>query len=1200
LSLLATFTIGVLVLTSLALFGFGVNLLYLTWRASRLRPQRGRLTVTRNEPDVCVQVPIYNERYVAERVLDAVCALDWPHDRFEVQVLDDSDDETVSIVAQRAEHWRGKGVRVTHVRRGSRAGFKAGALAHGMALTDSPFIAIFDADFVPPREFLRRTVGVFADRTVGFVQARWGHLDEGYSWFTRLQAMAIDFHFLVEQAVRSDEGYFTNFTGTAGVWRRAAIEDAGGWSAATLTEDLDLSYRAQLRGWRAEYLEDLVVPEELPVSIDAYRRQQSRWATGSFQSAFNLLVPVLRSRARAAAKLQAAIHLLSYGVGPVMLAQLACYPVLLLAAGPRAFPWPLAAAATVGIAVGVAPWIGFMVAQTRRGRRWWCGAPSLFCQLVGAGMSLTVLIALMRATRPGGTFVRTPKHRIVESGQEWRDQAYVRVGDPRAIGDALLGLASLFVVALALASSQWLLAIYATLFALGFLTIAFLTAAELLQVLTLRNLGRRALIRLRLAAPALGLLAICGLLLFAATQMPEPFEDGYGHWLIAANLASTGQLQDPLFGMQDTWLPGYHVLAGAVLKLFGLWSLGALKGLGALLGLATLASVYALAPNGRQGRLAVALLALNPVFLFTSSSAVVEPLMTALLTAGALAAVRGRMKLAALLATLAAATATKAWIWIGAAVAFIALEQALRRFPLPLGVRGDARQRQWSQPVFAWAAPAVALIVLLQLGFAPASHSLSRGSLEAFSAVARGSIPGNALARLTELTGTFALAALPLFALGLVGLVSAVRRPRSAAEQATLRFLHVPALVYLVAVFGLVTMGAYTGSHRYLYPALPALALLAAAALDRHWAVLRVAAVAASGLLAVGFVPVFASFAADNAGLIAAGKAASASPGVLLTDSPVVAYYSGKSPSDVAGSQNLPGSGTQAIAWMRSKGVTLLVLENISYYRAAEVFPSLAAGNASPPFSSLGDQGAYQVPGGKSVYAYRMGDALAAQSIFPGVSAAISPMPARGKTAPLAKGLTLHVGAADIAGEGMGFGAPIVHYPDGWVYSRTATTQDISTTTAAVWRRTFTLDEIGGDALHGYAFAPTTSRGAIEVTYTVDSSGIAVAVRVLNLAPGYTEVGILNEQGAAFDDFAEPGHTYLSTDFGPWLPASGDYARLRSGSLGVEWSVPPLPNAQLHAGRELVSPDFDWAGLDYIFSAPFTGASYHINVQGAR
>ena len=684
--MLENVTIGVLALTSIALFGFGVNLLYLTWRATRLRPRQSHVLVLKDEPKVCVQVPIYNERYVAERVLDAVCVLDWPSDRFEVQVLDDSDDDTTSIVARRVAHWRRRGINVTQVRRGSREGFKAGALAHGMALTDSPFIAIFDADFVPSRDFLRRTIGVFADERIGFVQARWGHLDEGYSWFTRLQAMAIDFHFLVEQAVRSADGYFTNFTGTAGVWRRTAIEDSGGWSAATLTEDLDLSYRAQLRGWRAAYLEDLVVPEELPVSIDAYRRQQSRWATGSFQSAFKLLVPVLRSRTRAAAKLQAAVHLLSYGVGPVMLVQLACYPLLLLSVGSHRLPWPLAAASAVGMVVGIAPWIGFMVAQTRRGRRWWSGTPAVFCQLVGAGMSLTVLIALMRATRPGGTFVRTPKHRIVERGQEWRDQAYVRVGDPRAIGDALLGLASLFIVAVAFLSGQWLIAIYSLLFGLGFLTIAFLTAADLMQVLALRNLGRRALVGLRLAAPALGLLLLCGLLLLAAAQMPEPFEDGYGHWLIAANLASTGQLQDPLFGMQDTWLPGYHVLAAAVLKIFGLWSIGALKGLGALIGLATLASVYALAPNARQGRLAVALLALNPVFLFTSGSAVVEPLMTALLAAGALAAVRGRMKLAALLAVLAAATATKAWIWIGAVVAYTIVEQIIKRFPLPSGV----------------------------------------------------------------------------------------------------------------------------------------------------------------------------------------------------------------------------------------------------------------------------------------------------------------------------------------------------------------------------------------------------------------------------------------------------------------------------------------------------------------------------------
>src|SRR5713226_7048787 len=515
---IAMITLGILAATSFALLCFGVNLLYLTWSSIRIRPAVRNAIAIGGEPDVCVQIPIYNERYVAERVIDAVCAMEWPRDRFEVQLLDDSDDDTTGIVSRRAAHWRRKGVSVTHVRRGTREGFKAGALAHGLSLTEAPFIAIFDADFVPPRDFLRRTIGVFEDPHVGFAQARWGHLDEGYSWFTRLQALAIDFHFLVEQAVRSSKGYFTNFTGTAGVWRQAAIDDAGGWSARTLTEDLDLSYRAQLRGWRAAYIEDLVVPEELPVSIDAYRRQQSRWATGSFQSAFNLLIPVLRSRNGLAVKFQAFVHLVAYGVGPAMLVQLACYPVLLLTAPhhPFGLPWQVGNASVLVIAIGISPWIGFMVAQSRRGRPWWSGAPALLCQVVGAGMSLNTLIALARATRHGGEFVRTPKYRIVERGQEWRDQAYVRVGDPRAVAEGLLGLAALSIAPAALAADQLFVAIYSCLFAVGFLSVAALSGVEVLEVFALRRLGRRALAGVRAAAPAVGLLALCGLLLLVA------------------------------------------------------------------------------------------------------------------------------------------------------------------------------------------------------------------------------------------------------------------------------------------------------------------------------------------------------------------------------------------------------------------------------------------------------------------------------------------------------------------------------------------------------------------------------------------------------------------------------------------------------------------------------------------------------------
>src|SRR6266850_730510 len=1180
--------IAILSVTTLLLFLFGVNLIYLTYQATRLKPRPVCSPVLDGEPLVCVQVPIYNERYVAERVLDAVCALDWPAGRLEVQVLDDSDDDTTSIIARKAARLRRDGIQLKHVRRGTRTGFKAGALAFGLTLTDAPFIAIFDADFVPPPDFLRRTIGVFEDPSVGFVQARWGHLDEGYSWFTRLQALAIDFHFLVEQAVRSANGYFTNFTGTAGVWRRSAIEDSGGWSADTLTEDLDLSYRAQLRGWRAAYLEDLVAPEELPVSIHAYRRQQSRWATGSFQSAFKLLVPVLRSRNRAAVKLQAAIHLLAYGIGPLMLIQLVSYPALLLTLGRQALPWPLADASVIVVVVAVSPWFGFIVAQMRLGRRWWSGLPSLLCQVVGAGMSLTAMLALFRATRRGGRFVRTPKHRIEQRGQEWRDQAYVSVGDARALAEAGFGLGALAIVPVAIGMQQWLLAVYATMFALGFLVVASLSMVDLLEVLTFRTLGRRALARLQASSPMVGLLALCALLLVFAAQMAEPFEDGYGHWLIAANLAATGSLHDPLFGMEDTWLPGYHVLAAAVLQVFGLWQLGALKVLGALLGTATVACVYALAPNVRQARLAVALLVLNPVFLFTSGSAVAEPLLTALLTSAALAAVRRRMKLAAMLAALACATATKAWIWVAAAAGFAVIELWRQKAP------------GWGKPAIAWAVPALALLVFFQLGFAPASHSVTRGSLEVVSATARGSLPAGGLARIAELTRTFGLAALPLFAFGGLGLWTTVRRAASDGDRSTIRYLHVPAMAFLAAVVGLVAIGAYTGSHRYLYPALPSLALLAASALDRYTTAVRVGAIAATGLLAVAFLPVFTSFAADNAGLVAAGRATACGTGLLVTDSPVVAFYSSRRPTKITGSQQLPLDTSSAIDWMRDHGVTELVVEDISYYRATVLFPELASGRPSPPFVALGEQSHYQVTGGKTVYAYRLGAALSCQSIYPGVDATIEPPRGTGKTARLAKGLTLRVAGVDAAGEGVGFGVPIVRYDDGWVYSRTSTTVDLSTPSVAVWKRTFLLDEIGGDAAHGYSFVPIPSRGAIDVTYTVDATGVSIVVRPVWLAPGFTQVGILNEQSAAFDDFADSTQFLIGPRFPNWTPVEGSWGRLRSASLGVEWSAPALPGAQMHAGRELIGTDFNWAGLDYLFPPTFDGATYHLNIQEAR
>jgi hypothetical protein len=316
---------------------------------------------------------------------------------------------------------------------------------------------------------------------------------------------------------------------------------------------------------------------------------------------------------------------------------------------------------------------------------------------------------------------------------------------------------------------------------------------------------------------------------------------------------------------------------------------------------------------------------------------------------------------------------------------------------------------------------------------------------------------------------------------------------------------------------------------------------------------------------------------------------------MLVTDSPVASFYSGKLPADITGSEALPTARDQAIDWMRAHEVTDLVLEDISYYRATAVFPDLVAGRSSPLFSAIGDQSSYQVSGGKTVYAYRT--AVAMQTIGPGIAASITAPAGQGKAAPLAKGPTLKVSGKPVAGEGLGFGVPIVHYPDGWVYSRSATTVTAGTS----WKRTYELDEIGGDAAHDYAFVPIPSRGQIVVTYAVDPQGISVSARVIELTPGYIEIGILNEESAQFNDFAADGSpTVIGGQFGDWVPVTGSWARLQSASLGVQWSVPAIKGAVLHGGRELVTPGFDWAGLDYVFPATFTDISYHINIQRAR
>ena len=272
-------------------------------------------------PTVLVQLPVFNERFVVERLIDAIAALDWPRDRLVIQVLDDSTDDTVEIAQAAVAAWRARGLRISHETRIDRKGFKAGALAEGLRRNNAPFVAIFDADFIPPADFLRRVMGTLVqDDGVGMVQARWTHINREQSLLCRAQAILLDGHFIMEHGARFRSGRFFNFNGTAGIWRRSAIKDAGGWTADTLTEDLDLSYRAQLKGWHLEYVPHVTVPAEIPETYSAFKSQQFRWAKGSIQTAIKLLPRIFASDRPYFTKFQSVFHLCAYAMHALMLA----------------------------------------------------------------------------------------------------------------------------------------------------------------------------------------------------------------------------------------------------------------------------------------------------------------------------------------------------------------------------------------------------------------------------------------------------------------------------------------------------------------------------------------------------------------------------------------------------------------------------------------------------------------------------------------------------------------------------------------------------------------------------------------------------------------------------------------------------------------------------------------------------------------
>ena len=364
-------------------------------------------------PLVTVQLPVYNERHVVARLIDAAAALDYPSGRLRIQVLDDSTDESVALAAGRVAHYQARGLGISHVRRLHRQGYKAGALAHGLAETDDEFIAIFDADFLPEPDFLRRVIPYFTSPDIGMVQTRWGHLNENDSLLTRLQAFGLNAHFLVEQVGRQAGGHFLNFNGTGGVWRRACIADAGGWHADTLTEDLDLSYRAQLRGWRFCYLPQVVAPAELPAHLGALKSQQHRWNKGAAETARKYLGRVWRaSTLPLATKLHATFHLLNSSVFAVILLMALLSVPLVLVRAHRPDVEPLFRLAS-GFVLTLLPLTSYYYAAWRRGPH---PAGQWFGTTFGLFIALSMGLALHNAQAVGqgwlrraSPFIRTPK-----------------------------------------------------------------------------------------------------------------------------------------------------------------------------------------------------------------------------------------------------------------------------------------------------------------------------------------------------------------------------------------------------------------------------------------------------------------------------------------------------------------------------------------------------------------------------------------------------------------------------------------------------------------------------------------------------------------------------------------------------------------------------------------------------------------------
>ena len=474
----------------LILFTFGAHGFVMVYHYLRQRRLSGLPPSLKEIPFVTVQLPVFNEFYVVNRLIDATCSLEYPREKLEIQVLDDSTDETGALVEETVRQYQAMGFDIKRIHRADRQGYKAGALRNGLETARGEFIAIFDADFVPRKEFLQKTIPYFfQDPKIGLVQTRWEHLNSDYSLLTRTQAMALDGHFVIEQDVRNRAGYFINFNGTGGGWRKTAIEDAGNWQADTLTEDLDLSYRAQLRGWKFKYLNDVTSPAELPAEVNALKTQQFRWTKGAIETARKLLPAVWKAKLPLRIKIHSTFHLTNNIVFPfILVAGILNVPLVFIKqSGGHDLYFALM---SVFVLAFIGSFLFYLFSQKAVYPDW--RRRLLLFPLFMAG-SMGFAVNNSRAVFEGlfrrkSEFVRTPKYHIEAKSDSWLEKKYVPLRlDWVVLVEILLAFYCFFGVISSLYYLELAAVPFQLLYFLGFAFVSVLSIKHALEARKLRQ-----------------------------------------------------------------------------------------------------------------------------------------------------------------------------------------------------------------------------------------------------------------------------------------------------------------------------------------------------------------------------------------------------------------------------------------------------------------------------------------------------------------------------------------------------------------------------------------------------------------------------------------------------------------------------------------------------------------------------------------